>query len=264
MIRIWQSYACNNSAAYRLISRFGDAETARTVATELTEFFDAQMKLGGRRPEDGALSTLSRTYGFDWEDGAMQRDRQGPSVFVEGAMLIVYHPSCLGLGPGIPAYLADRGAVADHASRADLRLSVLFRARPGVDPQLDEELATIFAQLPKLKEEGHQWFVAPWSRYDAHGRFALFRDAGTVGMWFPVSPPAIAGVRTWLASHGIEKFVTQFEEPTDEQLFLALAAARCTACEGLLEYLDPRLHDIEKPQLVCQPCGGLYDVTVFT
>lgn len=26
---------------------------------------------------------------------------------------------------------------------------------------------------------------------------------------------------------------------------------------------DPRIHDIDTPQLVCKPCGGLYEVSTF-
>jgi hypothetical protein len=29
------------------------------------------------------------------------------------------------------------------------------------------------------------------------------------------------------------------------------------------QYLDPRIHDIETAQLMCKPCGGLYDVAPF-
>ena len=37
----------------------------------------------------------------------------------------------------------------------------------------------------------------------------------------------------------------------------------CRSCDGGLDYLDPRLHDIAAPQLVCRPCSGFYDVAAL-
>lgn len=256
MIRLWRSYSCNNSSSYRLIARFADATTANETAAELAEFFAANADT--RRYDDAALSTLSRNYGFDWQDGGA--GEQGPEVFVEGEVLIVHYAYGLGLGPGVPAYLADRGAVEiGRESTGNLRISALFHAVPGVDPQLDEALATIFAQ----PVENRRPMKAPWVKRNAIGRTAFFRDAGTVGMYFPIDPEDIARFKQWLAEHAIERVVIQIDPTIDEDLFLALARARCTACEGVLEYLDPRLHDIEVAQLVCKPCGGLYDLAAF-
>jgi hypothetical protein len=260
MIKVWQSYSCNNSSGFRLVARFTDAAVARETAAELAEFFEAQAKIDSNRYEDGALSTLSRTYGFDWQDGSSGRSR-GPYVCAEGEVLIVYFEYCLGLGPGVPAYLLDRGAarVEPERSHLEVQISMLFRAVPGVDPRLDEDIAMLIAQgtgrVAPLR--------APWSSgIESNGGLVCFRDAGTVGLYVPVDPEDLPAVKAWLAGHGIEA-VVRIEEPADATLFELLAAARCTACHGLLEYLDPRLHDIETPQLVCKPCGGLYELATF-
>jgi len=261
VIKVWQSFSCNNSSSYRLVARFADAATAKETAAELAEFFEAQENTGSHRYQDAALTVLARNYGFDWQDGGA--GEMGPQVFVEGEALIVHYDYGLGLGPGVPAYLADRGATRiDKASATDPHLSVLFHAVPGVDPRLDHDLASVFAQAVDDMRVAAP-FKAPWVKYPAYGSTALFRDAGSVGMYFPIDPNDIAAFKTWLAGHGIERALIQIEEPVDELLFLALAAARCTACEGVLEYLDPRLHDIETPQLVCKPCGGLYELSAF-
>jgi hypothetical protein len=261
VIRIWPAFACNNSSSFRLIARFAEATTATETAAELAEYFDAQASRRSYRYEDAALSVLARTYGFDWQDrGAGE---SGPQVVAEGDVLIVYQAYGLGLGPGVPAYLADRGATrVENESRSDVRISVLFRAAAGVDPRLDEELATVFAQ-PLDADRNATPLKGPWVRHGAYGRVAFFRDRGTVGMWIPIVPDDIARFKTWLAEHGIADAVIRIGEYDDEDLFLALARARCTACAGLLEYLDPRLHDIETPQLACAPCGGLYELSTF-
>jgi uncharacterized protein YbaR (Trm112 family) len=261
-IRIWHSYSCNNSSSYRLVARFADAATAAETAAELDEFFEAQAKLGDHRYRSGALSTLSRTYGFDWQDGGAGSD--GPHVCAEGEVLVVWHSYCLGLGPGLHAYLRDRGSLTNNqrAGSTDVQMSMLFRSVPGADPRLDAELEMLFAQMTNENRNVNP-LRAPWSSaIESRGRLTCFRDAGTVGLQFPVDPEDLPAVKAWLVKHGIEA-VTRLEEAADEQLFEILAAARCTACHGLLEYLDPRLHDIETQQLVCKPCGGLYDLSTF-
>lgn len=267
-IKIWRAFSCNNSSSFRLVARFADTATARATAAELLEFFEAQAARdaapGGYRDDDGALTTLARTYGFDWQGDGAGRDDDGPHVCVEGEVLVVYHAYCLGLGPGVPAFLTDRGAQVE-AQRAslELQMSLLLRAAPGVDPRLDEDLAMLFAQLPDENGEVRP-LRAPWSSaIHSSGRFLCYRDAGTVGLWVPVDPEDLHAVKAWLARHGIEDAVLRIEEPGDQLLFETLVAARCTACNGSLEYLDPRLHDIEMPQLVCTPCGGFYDLAAF-
>jgi len=82
-------------------------------------------------------------------------------------------------------------------------------------------------------------------------------------LWFSLSPADLPAFQHWLAQHGVKEASLRWCEPTDEALFLAIAKARCTACARPLEYLDPRLHDIETPQLVCTSCGGFYDLATF-
>jgi len=242
-----------------LIARFADAQVARETAAELAEFFDAQERIGGTRYEDGALATLARTNGFDWSDhGAGDT---GPSVTVDDQLVIVQHTYCLGLGPGIPAHLADRGGEPSHETTSEIHVSVLFRAV--ADPILDDELAAIAAQPTRdggLVDD----FKAPWVEHRERGTFAFYRDAGMVGLWSPIDARDLVQLRAWLHSHDIDDAIVQLDCFEDRRLFAALAMARCTACGTTLEYLDPRLHDIESPQLVCTPCGGLYELAVFT
>jgi hypothetical protein len=259
VIQIWQAFSCNNSAGYRLIARFDDEDTARATAAELAEYFEAQEKLGDHRYQAGPLATLARTYGFDWADGGAGYD--GPGVIVEGTTLIVYHAYCLGLGPGVAAYLSDRGGRPEQQSALGFHVSVLFRA-PADNPRFDEELAKMFGQ-PLDDERNARPMTGPWVKQPTNGRVVFVRDAGTIGMWFPCDPDDLGNLKTWLADHGIDRAVIRIQEFGDEDLFLALAKARCSACDGLLEYLDPKLHDIETPQLLCKPCGGLYELSAF-
>jgi hypothetical protein len=264
-IKIWQAFSCNNSGGYRLIARFVDATAAREAAVEMTEFFKAHAAEHGDdiNGERSVMQTLARKYGFDWEDEGWGGTEDGPHVVVEDELLFVYHTYCLGLGPGVAAMVAERGGKVGEESWLWVQMSVLFRSEPSIDPRLDEALAALFAQP---RDTSHYTVAAlhlPWSAIEGRGRLAFFRDRGTIGLYFPVEPKEIAVVRAWLAEHGVETASIRFEEPADEQLFDAIANARCTACTGPLEYLDPRLHDIESPQLVCKPCGGLYELSAF-
>jgi hypothetical protein len=264
-IRIWQAFSCNNSTSYRLIARFADAATAGATGASLAEVL---AKYAAMQPEDvdatgRSMLLLAREYGFDWQDEGWGSDTDGPHVVVEGEELFVYHGYCLGLGPGIPAYLTERGAKVDPESSAAVQMSVLFRA-PRSDAKFDDDLAMLFAQPRDTTSYKGPRFRVPWSTTEYRGRASFFRDVGTVGLYFPVAPIEIAAVKAWLAGHGVEGPSIRYEEHADAELFAALAAARCTACTGMLEYLDPRLHDIETPQLVCKPCGGLYELSAFT
>jgi hypothetical protein len=259
-IQLWHSFACNNSSSYRLIARFDDAAAARTTGTELSDVFAkhaANLEVHETSP---ALHALATQYGFTWDDGGYGGRDDGPFAIVEGEVLIVYHDYCLGLGPGVPAFLSGRGARIDEDSRrTDLQISMLFRLGPNVDARLIDELDAIAAQVGLETP-----FQPPWQfQLDAYGSRSLFRDANTAGFSVPIEPRDIASAKAWLTERGIDSPVIRIDELADEHLFASLAKARCTACTGPLEYLDPRLHDIEAPQLVCKPCGGLYDLAAF-
>jgi hypothetical protein len=263
-IRIWNAYSCNNSGSYRLIARFVDAATARDAAAQLMAAFDRLAEEVGRdgHGETSLLAVLARGQGLTFYDEGWGSPDDGPFAFAEGEHVLVHHEYCLGLGPGVPAFLAARGAKVDDEKWADVGMSMLFRVPP-TDDRFEADLAALFAQPRDTTDYKGPAFRGPWADADSRGRAAWFRDAGTIGLYVPVGAIQIAAVKAWLAGHGIERPVLRFDEPTDEQLFAALAAARCIACESALEYLDPRLHDIETPQLMCRSCGGLYEPSVF-
>ncbi|MBA2543957.1 MAG: hypothetical protein H0V17_30220 [Deltaproteobacteria bacterium] len=265
MIKIWNAFSSNNSSSYRMIARFADAAVASDAAAALTAYLEAHAAehVDDLHGEASPLQVLAKHYGFDWEDEGWGSAGDGPHVILEGEILFVYHRYCTGLGPGIAAFLNERGATSGDDTWADVQISVVFRAAHGVDPVLDNELEALFAQPRESAIYKSPPFRVPWCEIETRGKAAFYRDAGTVGLYFPVNPPGIALVKQWLAGHGIEGASIQFDELADEQLFNALTAARCTACTGPLEYLDPRLHDIESPQLVCKPCGGLYELAAF-
>jgi hypothetical protein len=275
-IAIWQSYSCNNSSSYRLIARFADAATARQVATELTGFFAAhateidQRERYGREPSL-AQRALGERYGFTWANVLIWGDEglsgDEPDVSVEGDLLLLYHHYCGGFGD-VPAFLAARGGTVSAQYRTDLEVSLLFRSMPGVNPQLDAEIATVFEALDEEEDDGEpRWLEpvpVPWPHErDSYGHVAAFRDAGTVGLHLAIHPLDLELAKKWLLDRGVEGASIQIGEAGDERVFRAIRRARCRSCDGPVEYLDPRLHDIETPQLVCRPCGGFYELQTF-
>lgn len=252
-VRIWNSYSCNNSTSYRIVARFADAAKAKAIGAELTALLD-----GLEDRHNSGFQALARLYGFDWYDGGYGSEEDGPHVAVDGETLIVHHDYCLGIGPGVPAYLAEQGAQVDKENWADVHVAVLFKPTP--DPRLEADLITLFAHPVDAEHRVVDGFKAPWVNEHTHGRIAWYRDANTVALFFPIDARDFVRLRTWFGERGIEHPIVRIEAYEDQELFRALAAARCTACEGALEYLDPRLHDIESPQLMCKPCGGLYDL----
>lgn len=261
MIRLWQQYSCNNSGSYRLVARFETAAAASAAADELRALLE---KHGTEDREDrqAGFEGLARQYGFDWEDDGYGGPAGGPHVIVDHETLIVFHAYCTGLGPGVPAFLSERTATVGEQSWDAIHVSVLFTT--GTDPRLSDELDAFRARVAKAEDNIVERLDVPWIRTPVRGKLGIFRDAGTTGLVFPIDPRDLAYLRSWLAEHGIDNPIVSIEPDRDRELFTALARARCTACGGALEYLDPRLHDIETPQLVCRPCGGFYELGAFT
>lgn len=253
MIKVWHSYACNNSSAYRLVARFADAAAADEVVAELDEFFVAQSKVKKRPRNSSPLAVLARNYGEDWIDNGMGT----MGVFAEDKTVVVYHTMCLGMGPGVAAYIEDRGGTHVSTSSGGISLTVLFRTTPRTD-----ELAALLAPLFDV-ENGVLLGKPPWASFVPSGHAVWFRDGSTFGFFVPVKGSEVVGLKAWLAGFGVEDPVLRIDQYDDRELFAALAAARCGSCDRKLDYLDPRLHDIETPQLVCGPCGGLYDLSTF-
>jgi hypothetical protein len=231
-IRIWNAYACNNSSAYRVVARFADATTAAQVAADLRELLDV--------PDDAI-----RDY--------------PPTVATLDEVLVVYHDYCLGLGD-VGEYIAACGPrVVEPPAFSAPPVSVLFAYTSGA---LDAGLDELAAQLPL--RDPRTPIATPWHPEGrTYGELAMFRDAGAVGLYVSIAPEHLAELRAWLAAGGVTAPSIRICEYADAARFEAIAAARCSACAGPVEYLDPRLHDIETAQLLCRPCGGFYDPAAF-
>lgn len=275
MIRIWQSYSCNNSSSYRVVATFTDAATAASVEKELDELMPihaAEVDARGEYLDEPTAATraLGDKYGFVWGDlmawgtGPLIHDQ--PNIFVEDTVLIVQHTYCGGgLGSGLDAYLEARGATVSSEDSSDVMVSLIFRTPRKID-YLDDELAKMFEQRGEDPDDfSVEPLSAPWDMdEEAYGDFTYFRDAGTVGLHFPLDPRDLQHIKNWLRLRGIDQYVIRIQHGDDKLDFEAIRKARCTSCGGALEYLHPALHDIESPQLVCKPCGGLYEVSAFT
>ncbi|HEU0031551.1 MAG TPA: hypothetical protein VFQ53_13020 [Kofleriaceae bacterium] len=274
-VRIWQSFSCNNSASYRLVARFADAKTAAAVAKDLEPFFeqhaqemDALMADGDFPRENPATAqALAKQYGFQWKtvmswgDEMMEGDE--PEVMVSDDVVVVYHGYCGGgLGKGMLDYLKKRGATKITDGREPFTVSVLFDRQPG-NKKLEKELDAIAAQLADNPERYVEPFQTPWKGRDAYGQLSMVRDAKTVGIHFPIRTHDLPAFQAWLAKHGVKKPAIRLCEDADDAKFALVAGARCLACAAPLEYLDPRLHDIETEQLACRACGGLYELPSY-
>lgn len=266
-IRIWNAFSPNNSSDFRLVARFADPRAARETAVELVRFLlDHTREVRRRWVDSPPADELAARYGFAWTSLLEWSTQIGPGdepeVAIEDEVLVVYHPYCLGFGD-LPVYLQAKGAIVEEEQTQPPTLSALFRSIRGDNPALDTAIAALIERIYE-RPDRKQWFRAPWHARDRwNHRAAGFRDAGVVGLWFPVTPQDLPAFRRWLDAHGIEDPVLRWCEHADEALFVTIANARCGSCGGPLDYLDPRLHDIDTPQLVCRPCGGLYELATF-
>jgi hypothetical protein len=268
-IKIWNSYSCNNSSSFRLVARFDSPEAAEQMAGQLREFFDVHAKEIDERGDydetpSEAQREVGKKYGFEWGeslywgDDGLEGDQ--PDVFTHDNVLIVQHTYCGGLGD-LNGFVKAAGATS--ASEEDSRtvdVSLLFTA-PAGNASLDSELAELFGQIDNRKDKWGE-IKAPWAEHDGYGNASYFRDGGTVGVYLPVDPRDLASLKSWLGERTTHQSL-EIGERDDFAKFTAIKQAKCTSCSGGLDYLDPRIHDIETPQLVCKPCGGLYDVATF-
>jgi hypothetical protein len=272
-IRIWKSFSCNNSSSFRIVAKFADAATAAATAEELKAFLAAHAAEVDQRDDyseepSAVQRDIGERYGFRWSaslywgDSGLVGDE--PDLFVEDNVLIVQHTYCGGGLGDLPVLLEKRGATfVDEKDSSTVDVSIVFRAVPGANPTLDAELATMFEQL-ESDDAVVEPLLAPWTMgHESYGSVAWFRDAGTVGLYVPLDPRDLPNVKAWLGERAIEKPILTIGDAGNFDAFWAIAKARCSACQAALEYLDPRLHDIETPQLVCKACGGLYDLQPF-
>lgn len=271
-IRIWQSFSCNNSSSYRLVARFADAAAARDTALELAAFFkthakelDDVLETTGQFPSTSPPTALAlaKQYGFSWGkyplswgDEGLQGDE--PSIAAEGEVLVVYHTYCGGYGDGIPGYLKARGAKLEKEVSDTPPVSILFPYTSS--KKLDTDLKAMFSQVSDEMREVEP-FKTPWkTRWESYGRAAFFNDGKTVGMFFPIAPTDLPAFKQWVADRGIANASIRMCEYADEDKFYAIAHAKCSACNGALQFWSPRLQDIESEQLACTGCGGMYDM----
>jgi hypothetical protein len=258
-VRIWNTFASNNSTSYRIVARFTDPTTAAAMADELRALVATTLD----------RDALAARYGIAWDDlladGSAHDNPESTDVAAIDTVLVAYHDYCLGYGPALPDYLRKRGADVTPPQAGAPGISIRF-AYAGGDATLDAELDAIFAQLALAKRPP---LTMPWTsnRPHAGSPSAGFRDARSVGLHVPISPDDLDALRAWLADHDLTNISLQLCETTDATKFAAIARARCTACDGALVYLDPRLGDPEAEAgselLACYGCGGLYDLATF-
>lgn len=269
-IQVFRSFSCNNSSSFRLVARFSDPARAAEVKAELDEFLsaharqmDSAIEENDEYPE-GPVQVdldLAAKHGFEWSDmlgwGDDLQEGDEPSVTVEGETLILYHTYCSGFGPDLPKYLVKRGARLEPEESTRPTLSALFRLPEGGAP-LREELTKCFSAIdPKGNVDS---FKAPWADDSVWGPAAFFCDGKTLGFYVPVDPTEIVDLRRWLSERGVDRVAIRICEPSDRVKLTALGHAKCSACGGSLEYLDPVVHDIEREHVACAACGGMFDV----
>jgi hypothetical protein len=243
-----------------MVAKFVDAKTAALLADELETFLATNFAERDPYSDEPTPSEreLASKYGYEWSWPVYwEGDARGhlPRILLENEVMIIQYDfrdslDCLF------DFITHRGAKVETSDGLTVDVSVLFRAVRGANRQLDHELAGMYAQR-QGEDDAFLSLRAPWNpEHPSSGRVAWFRDAGTAGFSVPIDPRDLGHLKTWLSIHGVDAII-RIDEPSDRYLFNGIAKARCTACHGPLEYLDPRLHDIETAQFACKPCGGL-------
>jgi len=285
-IRVWRSYSCNNSSAYRMVARFLTEDLAKEAAADLLAFFAEATPLMERRPKKGsmpktthfpatdAMDRLATEHGFDWSqlltEGIYDDELE---VITEGTTLVAYHPYCLGLGKELGSYFRARGG-EDIASRAGApQLSVRFRLPEdaGEAQRVRDELTTLFAQAAEHPYVRAWPIKPPWVVDDeasaASEQTAFFCDGELVAFHLPFVPNQLPPLKEYLHERNARDMSLTLCKLSDLSLFKAIASARCPHCaQGdtpTLRYLHHTEHGLENDQLACRTCGGMFDLSLF-
>jgi hypothetical protein len=254
----------------------------KDVAKELADFFTKHAKEmdAGFDEEDGdypsgpteVATAFAKKHGFTWKSAMYWGDEMQtgdePEVYTEGDALLLYHGYC---GGGLPKeveqYIAIKGGTIGKAPKDfydAVYVSVLARLpKAGVKSPLKKDLDAFYSVMNE-EGEGMSGNPPPWSGEDeAYGKASYFCDGKSVGFFSPSSPRDLEAIKKWLKKRGAVDPILRINEWADHRKFQAIADARCTECDGLLEYLDPRVTKIESDQLACAKCGGMFDLTTF-
>jgi hypothetical protein len=280
VIRVWQSFSCNNSSSYRLVARFGDAKTAKEAEGELATFFKEHAQETDKTMEENdydfddkpgeTAKALAKRYGFEWKRGLHWGDEglQGdePSVIAQGDVLAIYHSYCGGFGNDLPKYFVSRGAEVEKEDSDEPTISVLFKLPNDVRASaIKRQLSSLFRQAD-TEYYVHDWKKHfPWIRRGRRGagsadEIAFFCDGKSIGFFIPIDPKDVERLTDYLRTKEINNPIIRLCAYADKDKFRVAGIAKCDACgHAPLEYLlDGTSRESE--QLGCEKCGGMYDL----
>lgn len=222
-VRIWQAFSSNNSSSSRLVARFRDQATAANAAAAL-----AATKISGFElmAHEGPFLVV------DYEEG------YSPYPFED---LVAAHGGEL---------FGEQVVASSYV--------VLIK----LDADRFEYDEIMFEQM--FSQAGEGAFEPAWrANHPVTGTVAYVHSGEVIGLHVPIDPRDLVNVRSWFKFYNYPDHVLRLANADDLAQFQAIKDAYCRACDSVLEYLHPGLHDIEKPQLLCRRCGGLYDVEAF-
>jgi photosystem II stability/assembly factor-like uncharacterized protein len=282
-IRIWQSYASNNSSDARLVARFESAERAEEVARELEAFLVRHSKEVDADEDfdyDGGVSEAQRAmgekHGFQWTsslywgDGGLEGDE--PSVGVADRTMVLYHTYCGGgLGDGLGEYLAARGGKIDDDDDGSPTVSVFFELPEGESgKKVHAALEKFFAQTQTGQTMDNWKGSPPWSTdhdllYADPDEVLWFSDGETAAFHMPMDTGDVDGIKKYLAKHGITDYrMLLCDGELAQKLRMLSLATRCPECRATeLKYLAAESEGLEEDQFLCRSCGGMFTLAAI-
>jgi hypothetical protein len=288
-IQIYRSFSCNNSSDFRIVARFKDPKVAHYAASELARLFkeharegdaslDEHFASGGEYPPEKpteACASFGKKHGFAWKswlhwgDDSLEGDEPAAIASDDGTV-VVHHTYCGGFPGELKKFFNAIGAAkVEREDRHSPTVSALFALPSGpTGKRLATSLTKIFEQANDPKNEYiDNWKIKPpWASGDQADddstNTSYFCDGKTFGFFIPMEAEHFDALKKYLAKNGVKNPSLRLCEQADLKKMKAIGAARCDACGGdtPLEYIDPRIHDIEAEQLACGKCGGMYDL----
>jgi len=236
-VRLWRTYACNNSADFKLVGQFQTDDEAATAAAAVCDLI-----------RDTELSNdLVRGDG----------EAEELVVAVVGATVLVHSPYCLGFTEWLPAQLGELGGqVASQYGKP--RFSVRFATEGEPARSSGGQLTDYFRSLER--QQGNRPPHAPWREngWPSMTELAWYADGSSCGFSMVADLEELGLIRDYLADAGADLVVT-LEDEKVHKTYTTVRRALCPECQhGGLVYLPADDLEVDADTLLCRRCGGMF------
>ena len=265
---MWRSFSSNNSGAFYLVATFATADQARKVENELRTFLARDAAELQSLPDDQrwGYDTLTMAglefgdkHGVDWNGRLVYGEGEDEELDIAtvDSVLVVSHHYCTGFAPEMEAVLTAQGGRVETATTSSSpRLSLILEVPAG-----DVGQAVLSAVGDWFACGGNARVLGSGGWREDTDVAAGFYDGHTAGFTAPFWVPGLSALKELL--NDVPNYSMAVDVDDDLERFRAIGRGRCSECDTQLRFLERTRYGTTNDQLVCDRCGGMFELTVF-